>query len=298
MLLRNLIGLVKETGYGWSERQTFQLGAALAFYGVFALAPTLVLAIALAGMIFGEEAAQGRLVVVLEEALGPAVAQAVSDTLAYVHISRSGLPATLVGLGFILFAATGLFTQLQMALNAIWGVQPKPGRGLWSIVRSRFFAFLLVLGLGALLLASLAANAALVAARAFLPPGPRGGGPLGWDGMNWLLSLMLLTLLFAMIYKLLPDVVIGWRDVGLGALVTALLFLLGNYLICQYLCRAAPASVYGSAGSLVVVMLWVYYSSQTLLFGAELTKNLAHRLGRPTRPADYAMYRPAAGQSL
>jgi membrane protein len=293
MRWKNLIGLVTETAKGWFEEQTFQLGAALAFYGVFALAPTLVIAIAVAGMIFGEEAAQGQLTTTLEGSLGPVVAQAFAETLTYVHVSRSGLTATLVGFGLVLFAATGMFIQLQMALNVIWGVQPKPGRALRGMVRSRYFAFTLVLGVGALLLLSLIANAALIVLHGILPPASRSGELYLWDGVNWLLSLGLMTLLFAMIYKLLPDAIITWRDVWVGAFITALLFALGNYLICQYLCRAAPAFVYGAAGSLVVVMLWVYYSSQILLFGAEFTKHFANRHGEPMRPADYAMYRPS-----
>src|SRR5262249_26381720 len=215
----------------------------------------------------------------------------VTETLTYVHVTRSGWTATFIGFGLILVAATGLFTQLQMALNAIWGVQPKPGRALWDMVRSRFFAFVLVLGLGALLLLSLLANTVLITLHRLLTPSSAPGELYLWDGVNWFSSLGLLTLLFAMIFKLLPDAVITWRAVVVGAFITALLFALGNYLICQYLCRAAPAFVYGAAGSLVVVMLWVYYSSQILLFGAEFTKNFANKYGEPMRPAAYAMCR-------
>jgi membrane protein len=292
MRWKDLFGLIQETAIGWSKRQTFQLGAALAYYGVFALAPILVIAIAMAGILFGEDAVQGRLAAKLENAVGPAVAQAFAEVLAYVHVTGSGWTATVVGLGLVLFASTGLFTQLQLALNSIWGVQPKPGRGFWNILRGRFFAFVLVLGTGALLLLSLIANTALLALHAFLGPTSWSGEYLMWEVVNWLLTLVLQTLLFAMIYKLLPDAIITWRDVAIGAFLTALLFALGNSLICQYLYRAAPASVYGPAGSLVVVMLWVFYSSQTLLFGAELTKNFANKYGKPMQPANYAICRP------
>src|SRR5262249_24095803 len=161
-----------------------------------------------------------------------------------------------------LFASTGLFTQLQWSLNAIWGVQPKPGRGFWNMLRARFFAFTLVLSTGALLVLSLIANTALLAFNSYLGPTNGSAEYYLWEGMDWTLTFVLQTFLFAMIYKLLPDAIITWRDVGIGALITALLFALGNFLICQYLSRAAPASVYGPAGSLVVVMMWVYYSSQ------------------------------------
>ncbi len=299
MRWKDLIGLVKETASGWYGGQTFQLGAALAFYGAFALAPMLMIAIALAGILFGEEAAQGQLEVSLEVALDPAVAEAIAETVRNAHIKGSCWTATLVGLGFAVFAATGMFIQLQVALNAIWGVQPRPGRGLWTMVRSRFLAFVLVLGIGALLLVLLIAKAVLAALHALLPEGAWSGNSYFLEGVTWLLLLVLLILFFAMIYKLLPDVIITWRDVWAGALISALLFAIGNYLIGFYLGYVAPAFEYGAASCLVVVMLWVYYSSQVLLFGAELTKNFTRKYGTPVRPADHAMYlhcRASSGQ--
>jgi membrane protein len=292
MRWKRVFRLLKETAYGWLGSESFQHGAALAFYGVFALAPTLVIVIAVAGILFGAEAAQGQLAETLATSLGPTVAQAIEETLKYVYVSRSGWAATLIGIGFVVFAATGLFAQLQMALNSIWGVQPRPGRGLWLTVRSRIVAFLVIVGNGLLMLVSLVANGVLGVLHRFLPPATVPGELYLWDGANWLLSLGLLTLLFAMIYKLLPDAIIAWRDVWVGAFITALLFAFGNFLICQYFCFAAPALVYGAAGSLVIVMLWVYYSSQILLFGAEFTKNFANAYGEPMRPADYAMRKP------
>jgi membrane protein len=181
---KELVGLVRETVRDWSGRQTFQHGAALAFYAAFALAPTLIIAVALAGIVYGEDAAHGQLTYMLRDELGHAVAQAVTDTLAYVHITRSGWRASVVGFGLILFAATGLFTQLQTALNAIWEVRPKPGRSLWVMIRSRFFAFLLVLGLGALLLASLVTNTVLTVVHDLLPPPSTPPSVYLWDGMN------------------------------------------------------------------------------------------------------------------
>jgi membrane protein len=289
---KDVIGLLRDTAWGLSKRQTFQLGAALAFYGAFALAPTLLIAIAMAGMLFGEGAAKGQLDATLTDALGPTLAGALAETMTFVYVSGSGWIATLIGFGLALFASTGLFIQLQMALNDIWGVQPKPGRSFWNMIRSRFFAFVLVLGVGALLVLSLVANATLLALHTYLPDASWSDEPYFWDGVNWLLSLVLVTLLLAMTYKLLPDAIIAWRDVWVGAFITALLFGLGNFLLGQYLVRAVPASIYGSASSLVVVMLWVYYSSQILLFGAEFTKHFANKHGNRMRPADYAMCRP------
>jgi membrane protein len=297
MSWKDLFGLVKETAVGWSERHTFQLGAALAYYGSFALAPTLVIAIALAGILFGEDAAQGRLAATLKDALGSAVAQALAEILTHVHVTGSGWIATVVGIGLVLFASTGLFAQLQWSLNAIWGVQPKPGRGFRNMIRSRFFAFVLVLGTGALLVLSLIANTVFLAINSFLGPANWSAEYFVWEAVDWTLTFVLQTLLFAMIYKLLPDAIVSWRDVAIGAFITALLFALGNFLICQYLYRAAPASVYGPAGSLVVVMLWVFYSSQILLFGAEFTKNFATKYGRSMQPAKYAMARDGSRQA-
>src|SRR5262245_973045 len=213
MRWKGLIGLVKETIHGWYSGQTFQFGAALAFYGAFALAPTLFIAIAVAGIIYGEDAARGQLASSLEVALGPTVAAAIAETLAYVHVTGSGWNATLLGLALVMFAATGMFIQLQGALNSIWGLRTKPGRSLWAMIRSRFFAVVLVLGLGALLLLLLIANAVLAALHTFLPDKSWVSISHFWNGVNWLLLIGLLTLLFAMIYKLLPYAIITWRDV-------------------------------------------------------------------------------------
>jgi membrane protein len=290
MQWKGLIGLVKETASGWYGSESFQLGAALAFYGAFALAPILVIAIAMAGVLFGQDAAEGQLAASLETALGLAVGRALVETLTHVHFSGSGWTATWIGLGLVLFGATPMFIQLQAALNAIWGVQPKPGSGLWAMIRGRFLAFVLVLAFGALLVLLLIANAVLAAVHGFLPTASWSGDSYLWEGVHWLLLLGLLTLLFAMIYKLLPDAIIAWRDVWVGAAITAVLFALGNYFIGFYLGRMAPGFTYGAASSIMVVMLWVYYSSQVLLFGAELTKNFTQRYGKPVRPAEYATY--------
>jgi membrane protein len=291
MRSKDLYDLMRDTVSGCRDRDTFQLGAALAFYAAFALAPILVIAIALAGIFFGEEAAKGQLDATLTEATGPVMAKAVIDTLADVHMSKSGWIATVFGVGFVLFAATGLVIQLQTALNVIWEVQPKPGQSVWNMMRSRFFAFMLIVGIGALLVLSLIANTALATLRARAPETFGMGQFVLWESVDWLLSILLQTLLFAMIFKLLPDAKIAWRDVWIGALITAVLFALGNFLFSHYLRWAAPASVYGPAGSAVVLLLWVYFSSQSLLFGAEFTKHFANKYGNRMRPADYATSR-------
>jgi membrane protein len=289
MRCQNLFQLTKEAAIGWYQHRTFELGAALAFYGVFALAPTLVIAIAVAGMVFGEETAvaQENLVARLEQVLSPAVARALAETLSYVYINRSGWIATTIGFAVLIFGIIGAFGQLQAALNSIWGVQTKASVRWWDVIRDRLLGFVLALVCWGLILTALAATAVLQAVRAFMPWSLPEQGYL-WDALNWALSLALLTLLFAMIYKLLPDIKIRWRAVWVGAALTAVLFTIGNYLIGLYLGRSAAISAYGAAGSVVVVMLWVYYSSQVILFGAEFTRHFADRCREPVQPAENA----------
>jgi membrane protein len=289
MRWKELWGVLKEAALAWYGDKTFQLGAALAYYGIFAIAPMIVITLAVAGMVLGEDAAAGRLVGQLRQTVSPLVAQAIADTLGYVHLTRSGLLATLIGAGVLLFAVAGLFTQLQSALDTIWEVKPKPGLGIWASVRMRLMSFLLVGVVGALLLASLVATTALSAVSGYLPAAELPGGFTLLEVLNWALSLGLLTLMFALTYKLLPDVEIAWRVVWVGAITTAGLFTLGNYAISLYLGRTSAASAYGAAGSLVVVLLWVYYSSQIMLFGAELTRAYAKHFGEPVRPSANAV---------
>lgn len=282
--------LFKSSAIGWYRRNPFQQGAALAFYGAFALAPTLFLAIAVAGLIYGEDAAEGQLAKTLSATLGPTVAQAIGDSLAYVHVTRTGFSATLVGAGLLIFAVTSMFLQLQTSLNAIWGAAPVPAIGIWSMIRNRIAAFLIVLGIGLLLLVLMIANAMLVTMRQFAPEAAWTRDSNVWETLKWCMLLALHTLWFAMIYKLLPDAIISWRDTMVGALLTAILLLAGNYLIGYYLGSIAPAFGYWAASSLIVVMLWVYYSSMVLLFGAELTKNLSMPTRQPVRPPGNAIY--------
>lgn len=264
----------------WASDKISTMGAALAYYAVFALAPLVVIAVWVAGLIFGEQAARGEVSRQLHSAIGPTVAQAIEDTLAYSQGSHSGFVATLVSIGLLIVAVLSLFTQLQDSLNTIWGVRARSGRGWWPMIRDRLASFLLMLFIGVLLVASLVASSVLAAFSKTLPLGEL--GKLGiWRLANWGVTFVLVTVLFAMIYRFLPDVRLHWRDVFVGAALTAILFTLGNYVIGLYLGRSGTASAYGAAGSLVSIMLWVYYSSQVLLFGAELTQVYATCYGQP-----------------
>ena len=289
MKWKDVYQLVRDTLTEWFDSKTFQLGAALAYYGVFSIAPILLIAIAIAGKLFGEDAAQGQVKKRLHETFGPAVADAVEKAIGYAHISGSGGLATLIGAAVLLFGAIGLFSQLQAALNSIWNVMPSPGRGLWGAVADRLISFLMVVGIATLLLLSLAASAVLSTVDELLSPEALPGGVYLWRAVHSVVSLGLLTLLFAMLYKFLPDAKIPWHPVWVGAAVSALLFTAGSYLIGLYLGRNSVTSAYGAAGSLVVILLWVYYSSQIVLLGAVFTRVYANRYGQPPEPASNAM---------
>jgi membrane protein len=273
---RVLWSLLGDTCVAWYEDRAPRLGAALAYYTVFALAPGLILIIAMAGLLLGKEAAQGQIISQVQDLAGEAGAQAVRAAIESARNAEGSLLASSLGAVTLLFGLWGVFGELQDALNTIWGVTTRPGRGVVDIIRERFWSFTMVVGIGFLLLVSLAVSAWLAAVGMFFS----GLLPLPTAMMettNALLSFVVITFMFAVIYKLLPDVKIAWRNVWTGAAVTAVLFTIGKTLIGLYLGRSTVASVYGAAGSLIVILLWVYYSAQIVFFGAEFTKVYARR---------------------
>lgn len=282
-------GLLKQTFKEWLEDKSSRLAAALAYYTAFSLAPLLIIVIALAGFFFGEEAAVGQIVSQIQGLVGRDGAQLIQTAIENANKpgSNADLIASLVNIAVLLFAATGVFAQLQDALDTIWEVAPKPGRGIWGFIRKRFLSFTMILGIGFLLLVSLIVSAALAAIAnsisGLLP------SVLLWRILNLVISIGVITLLFAMIYKFLPDVKITWGDVWIGAAITALLFTLGKYLIGLYLRNSSFGSTYGAAGSLVIVLAWVYYSAQILFFGAEFTQVYARRYGSRIVPDEHAV---------
>jgi len=284
-----ILRLLKQTWLEWYESRAFEVGAALAFYAIFSVAPVMVLAFTAASLVLGGEAAQGRLTQEIESTVGHTVAVAIQATAQYTYQSGSSIPATVLSIVFFGFGATGLFSQLQSALNEIWEVEPKPGRGLRGSLHDRFGSFLAVLGISALLLADLLVTAVLSSLSQILPTSPtREGFPLWW-AVTFVISWAFLTLAIALVYRILPDAKIAWRDVWVGAGSSGLLFLLGNHLIGWYLAAAGITSVYGAAGSIVIVLLWVYYSSQVGLFGAEFTRVYAKHRGAPLEPKKNAV---------
>jgi len=281
--------LLKQAFDDWSEDKAPRLGAALAYYAIFSLAPLLIIVIGIAGLVFGEQAARGELVAELKQTVGEPAASAIEELLKNTQRTGGSSWATIIGFAILVFGATGLFVELQDALNTIWKVTPRPGRPILSMLRSRLLSFILVLGTALLLFALLVVSAALETLNRFVPPHALPGDTYWWQVINGLISFGFSMLLFAMIYKLLPDVHIAWRDVWIGAAVTALLFTAGKYLLGLYLGWSGATSAFGAAGSLVAILLWVYYSAQIFLFGAEFTRAYANQLGSQVRPAKNAV---------
>ena len=272
--------LLKTTVAQWQEDKAPRLGAALAYYTVFSLAPLLIIVTAIVGFVLGPEAEKGQLQQQLESLLGPAGAVAAQQLIASASQPASGITATLLSLGALLLGATAVFGELKDALNTIWEVQSPPSGGLRTMIRDRFLSFAMVVCIGFLLLVSLVISTALEVLGRWMP-GPEGVMQIA----NFCISFAVITTLFALIFKVLPDVEIAWRDVWLGAAITSLLFTLGKYLLGLYLAHATVTSTYGAAGSLVVVLLWTYYSAQILFFGAEFTQAYVRHRGAQVVPA-------------
>jgi membrane protein len=266
--------LVKETFGRWLEDDIATYAASLAYYTAFSLAPTLIIAVALAGSIFGEEAATGQIRVQLQSMLGDAGATVIEDMMKNASRPGSGVVPTILGGVVLLLGATGVFAALQTCLNRIWRAPPPTGNAVLGFLRTRFLSLAMVLGVGFLLLVSLVVSAVIGAFGALL-----GEVPAMWQVVNFLISFAYVTALFGMIYKWLPDVRVAWADVWLGAAVTALLFNLGKLVIGLYLGRSSIASSYGATGSLAVLLIWLDYSAMVLFLGAEFTYVYALRRG-------------------
>jgi membrane protein len=270
--------LLRETVKEWREDNCLRLGAALAFYTLLSLAPLLLVTIAIVALVLGDDFARSEVMGHAEALVGPEAAATLREMVERASQPRSGLLATAIGLVMTFVGASGVFGQLQRALNDIWEVRREPGRGVRGLFIDRVRAFSMLLLIGLLLLVSLGVGAALSALStriADLFPGAWLAARL----VDVLVSIGVTALLFGLIFKVLPDLPLRWSDVAVGALVSALLFAVGRLGISWYLGRATGTSVYGAAGSLVVLLLWIYYSSQLLFFGAEFTQVWARRYG-------------------
>jgi len=283
-----LWSLVRDPVNSWLDDNAARLAAALAYYTLLSLAPLLVIAIALAGLFFGEEAARGHIALEVGSVVGVKAGQAIEAIVASARTPGSGIISTAVGIMVLLFGASGAFGELQTALNTIRRVKPKPGRGLRGLIAERFFSLLLVSGVAFFLLVSLVVSAALAALGRFFETALPGGEVL-WQIVMLLLSLGVTTLCFAFIFKVVPEVEIAWKDVWAGASATALLFTLGKTLLALYIGKSGSTSAFGAAGSMVALVIWVYYSSQVLFLGAEFTRVFAHRRGARIQPSRNAV---------
>ena len=277
--LRAVWNTVRQAADAWVEDRAATMGAALAYYTVFSVAPLLLIVISVAGLAFGAEAARGEIFGELRDTMGPEAALAIQGLLDSVKRPEQSLLATAIGLGLLLLGATTVFAELQATLDHIWRAPARDERsGAWNLVRSRFLSFGMILGLGFLVIVSLLLSSVLAALGKWWGPMFAGWTMLA-DGVNLLVGFVITTAGFAMIYKVMPRVNIHWRDVWVGAAVTSLLFTIGKWLIGLYIGKSSVASGFGAAGSLVVVLVWVYYSAQIFLFGAEFTWAYAHTYG-------------------
>lgn len=269
---QSLWNVLKETFANWGKHNATTHSAALAYVSLFSLAPALIMVIAIAGAVFGAEAARGEIQRTFSRFIGPEGAVVVQEIVAASAKPRTGRMAAIVGVVTFLISSTGALIQLQDTLNTVWEVIPKPGFFLKRLLLKRLLCFGLILGAGILVLASITASAALTALQRVLEARLEIGLStlLGW--VDVLLSLLLMTALFTMIYRILPDVELSWREVFWGATLTATLFLIGKYAIGFYLAKTGVTSAYGAAGSLVLILVWIYYSALIFLLGAEFTR--------------------------
>ncbi|MET0283655.1 MAG: YihY/virulence factor BrkB family protein [Polyangiales bacterium] len=284
--MRELIGVFKETARDWSRDNATRLAASLAYYTVLSLAPLLMLAVSISGLVFGEEAARGQIAQQLTAVVGPEAGEGVETVLKNAQAPDTGTLSSILGIAVLMFGASGVFGELQSSLNEVWQVRRKPG-SFWNVIRERFFSFSMVLGVAFLLLVSLLVSAVLTAVGHRLSHALPGGETV-WLVLNAVISLGIISVIFALLFKVIPDVEIAWRDVWVGAVVTAILFTVGKFGLDMYLGRASVASPYGAAGSLIVLVIWVYYAAQILFFGAEFTQVHARRRGAVVKPSKYA----------
>ena len=293
MKIKVATSVLKQTVAEWVQDRAPMLGASLAYYTVFSLAPLLIISISIAGLVLGEEAARGKIFEQLHYLIGEQGGKATQEMVQSAGSKpATGIIASITGLLTLLLGASGVFGQLQSSLNIIWGVEPKPGRGILGIIKDRFLSFGFILVVGFLLLVSLILSAAITFFAQWISGLTPGMETVAYM-LNFALSFGVITVLFALMFKLLPDAVIAWKDVWLGAAITAALFTLGKFVLSFYLGASSVASAYGAAGSLIVLLLWVYYSSQIFFFGAEFTQVWANRFGSHVIPADDA--KPAGG---
>ncbi len=282
-----IFDIFKETFKEWGEDKAPRLGAALAYYTVFSIGPLLVLAIAVASLVFAN--AEDQIVGTIGGVVGKESSDVVRETVKNANKEGANIIATVIGIATLLLGASGVFGQLKDALNTIWEVKPKPGLGILNTIKERFFSFTMVLGTGFLLLVSLLLTAAVSAFNEVLKSILPGADIIG-QVISFVVSLLVITLMFTLLFKFLPDVKITWGDVWIGGLVTAILFTIGQFALSFYLGSGAVGESFGAAASFVVILVWIYYSTQILFFGAEFTQVYTNKYGSHVRPEDNAEF--------
>jgi membrane protein len=294
MSANKLLSIFKSTFTGWNRHEAPRLGAALAFYTILSLSPLLILAVALAGFIFSQSTAQAHILSEVQGTIGSEGGKAVESMLAHAQRPATGIVGGIIGILSLLFGASGVFTELRSALNLVWNVKPEQTSGVAALLRERFFSFGMVLSIGFLLLVSLVISTVLAAIGKFF------GGLLPIPSpvlavLNFLLSFIGVAVLFGLIFRFVPEARVRWQSVWPGALVTAIFFTIGKTLIGLYLGKSSVGSPYGAAGSLIVVIVWVYYSAQIFFFGAEFTHAYAdHQLSVTGEASNPTVARTAA----
>ncbi|MDB6067342.1 MAG: putative rane protein [Pedosphaera sp.] len=281
--------LIQETANAWLADRAQKMGAALAFYTTLAISPLFVITFFIVSLWFGATSARAQIFDQINGLIGEQGGKALQAVLGNSQQHATGLFASGIAFVTLILTSTGLFLELQEDLNIVWGVEQKPGHFLRGFIKNRILSFTMVVGIGFLLLVSLLVSAALAALNKYFT-GLIPSATTLWQIVNLCVSIGVVTLLFALIFKVLPDVMLAWSDVWVGAVITAILFTVGKHLLGLYLGRSTIASAYGAAGSVIVILLWVYYSAQILFFGAEFTRVYAWRLGRRAEPAPNARW--------
>ena len=287
MNLRKIGRLFQETFKEWQADKAPLIAAALAYYTVFSISPLLVIAIAIAGTVFGDQTAQAKITDQLVALVGQDGVKPILQALNNISQPKIRGFASLISIAVLIIGASGIFAQLQDALNTVWKVKPQPGQGVMLFLRKRLSSFLMVFAIGVLLILSLVLSAVVATLSRyrtdFLP-----GSEVLWENLDFIVSFGLITFLFCLMFKYVPDVKIAWKDVFIGSIITALLFLFGKYLLGLYISKGSLGSAYGAAGSLIVFLAWVYYSAQIILFGAEFTHVYTRMYGSKVRPRKYS----------
>ncbi|MEP6676468.1 MAG: YihY/virulence factor BrkB family protein [Ferruginibacter sp.] len=286
----NFFHFIKQVFVEFASDNVLKYSASLAYCTVFSLAPMLIIIIGAGGFLFGQEAMEGRIYVQIKDLIGSQAAIQVQETIKNVHLEKASSVATVISVIALLVGATGIFGEMQDSLNRIWGLKLKARKVWWKIILNRLLSFSLVISLGFVLMVSLILNAIVAGIGGRLDHIISGSAAALVPSINIIMSLLINTFLFAIIFKILPDARIRWKDVFIGAVTTSVLFMLGRWAIGFYIGTSNMASIYGAAGSVIIILIWTYYSAAILYFGAEFTKVYAKEYGGKISPNDYSMW--------